>query len=96
MNIKPYLIQFLKYILVFIILICIYLITLTLSGLIPSEWMKDNVTKSSEVLYEEGEKKFIDLGYKEESIFLFTDALMINTAYSVDSIYLISKKRKKI
>ena len=56
MNIKPYLIQFLKYILVFIILICIYLITLTLSGLIPSEWMKDNVTKSSEVLYEEGEK----------------------------------------
>ena len=63
MNIKPYLIQFLKYILVFIILICIYLITLTLSGLIPSEWMKDNVTKSSEVLYEEGEKKFIDLGY---------------------------------
>ena len=85
MNIKPYLIQFLKYILVFIILICIYLITLTLSGLTPSEWMKDNVTKSSEVLYEEGEKKFIDLGYKEESIFLFTDALMINTAYSVDS-----------
>ena len=57
MNIKPYLIQFLKYILVFIILISIYLITLTLSGLIPSEWMKDNVTKSSEVLYEEGEKK---------------------------------------
>lgn len=85
MSIKPYLIQFLKYILVFIILICIYLITLTLSGLIPSEWMKDDVTKSSEVLNEEGEKKFIDLGYKQESVFLFTDALMINTAYSVDS-----------
>ena len=85
MNIKLYLVQFLKYILVFVILICIYLITLTLSGLIPSKWMKDNVTKSSEVLYEEGEKKIIDLGYKQESIFLFTDALMINTAYSVDS-----------
>lgn len=85
MNIKKYLVQLLRYILVFIILICMYLILLTLSGLIPSSWMKDNVTKSSEILNEEGEKKFIDLGYKQESIFLFTDALMINTAYSVDS-----------
>ena len=36
-------------------------------------------------MIKDGEKKTIDLGYKEENLFYFTDAIMINTAYSIDS-----------
>lgn len=84
-TIKKYAIQATKYILIFIILICIYIITLIGTSLIPSSCMKENVIKSSEILKDEGEKKYINVGYKDASVFLFTDALMINTAYSIDS-----------
>lgn len=84
-NIKNILKGFLRYILIFVILIGIYIAILTLSSLIPSSVMEDNVRSSSETLVEEGEKVTLDLKYKEENIFTFTDALMINTAYSVDS-----------
>lgn len=84
-NIKNILKGLLRYILVFVILIGIYIGILTLSSLIPSEVLEDNVRSSSEILVEEGEKVTFDLKYKEENIFTFTDALMINTAYSVDS-----------
>ncbi len=83
--IKNIAIKGLKYVLVFIILICMYMITLFATSLIPSSWMKENVTKSSETLEKEGERKSINLGYKEVSAFLFSDALMVNTAYSIDS-----------
>lgn len=76
---------FLKYILAFIIIICVYMILMTLSSLIPSSIMKENVKQSSETLLEDNEKKSYNLGYKTEEIFTFTDALMINTAYSIDS-----------
>ena len=75
----------LMFILTFIILICIYMLLLTITSLIPSSVLKENVRESSETLYEEGEKVTYDLKYKEENIFTFTDALMINTAYSIDS-----------
>lgn len=75
----------LKYILIFIVAICIYFVTLILSSMIPSSKIKDNVTTSSEYLKQYGEKEIVDLKYKKEEIFLFTDALMINTAYSIDS-----------
>lgn len=84
-TIKKYAIQATKYILIFIILICIYIITLIGTSLTPSSCMKENVIKSSEILKDEGEKKYINVGYKDASVFLFTDALMINTAYSIDS-----------
>ena len=74
-----------KYILIFVILIGIYLVLLTVTSLIPSSALEDNVRESSETLVQDGEKVTYDLGYKDESIFTFTDALMINTAYSVDS-----------
>lgn len=86
---KEQLLTIIQYILVFIILISIYIGTLIMSGLIPQKTLEKNVIKSSEILHNEGEKesenKRIDLGYKKEHIFLFTEALMINTAYSVDS-----------
>lgn len=57
---------------------------MTLSSLIPSSALENNVKKSSEILANIGEKEIYDLKYKEENIFTFTDALMINTAYSID------------
>lgn len=84
-KIKEICINVLRYVLIFIILICVYMSSLILTSLIPSKYMKENVRVSSEKLFSEGEKVNINLGYKEENIFTFTDALMINTAYSVDS-----------
>lgn len=78
-------IKLIKYALVFVILICTYIIALTITSTIPSKAMKNNVIKSSEILKEEGENHPINIGYKNVYNFLFTDALMINTAYSVDS-----------
>lgn len=75
----------LRYILIFIILIGIYVAILTLTSLIPSSMLEENAHSSSETLVQEGEKVTFNLKYKEENIFTFTDALMINTAYSVDS-----------
>lgn len=69
--IKNIAIKGLKYVLVFIILICMYMITLFATSLIPSSWMKENVTKSSETLEKEGERKSINLVYKEVSAFYF-------------------------
>ena len=74
-----------KYMLLLIILVCIYMLLMLVTSLIPSNWLEKHVRESSEELLEEDEIKTINLGYKEESIFTFTDALMINIAYSVDS-----------
>lgn len=76
---------FFTYLLVFIILIGSYIILMTLTSLIPSSVMKESVKRSSETLVSEGERPEYDLGYKKENVFTFTDALMINTAYSIDS-----------
>lgn len=84
-NLKKLLKSFVMYLLIFIILISAYMILLFISSLIPSTLMEDNVRKSSETLVKEGEKSGFDLKYKKEYIFTFTDALMINTAYSIDN-----------
>lgn len=75
----------LRYVLIFVVLLGIYFVLLTLTSLIPSSTLEKHVRESSETLVEEGEKVTYNLGYKEENIFTFTDALMINTAYSVDN-----------
>lgn len=82
---KKVLKQLALYICVFFILIGIYMILLTLTSMIPSSLLEKHVVQSSETLLEDGETKKYDLKYKEEGIFTFTDALMINTAYSIDS-----------
>lgn len=75
----------LKYVYITLFLIGIYILMMLITSLIPSSEIKENVKKSSETLYQEGEKRTIDLKYKKENLFTFTDALMINTAYSVDN-----------
>lgn len=84
-KIKNISIKLFKYVLVFIILICVYMLLLTISSMIPSTLLQENVKQSSEILALDGEKKQINLLYKKEYIFTFTDALMINTAYSIDN-----------
>lgn len=84
-NVKKILANLLKYLLAFIILICVYIMLLTLTSMIPSSLIQKNVKESSETLALDGEKKEYDLLYKKENIFTFTDALMINTAYSIDN-----------
>lgn len=84
-KIKNGIILLIKYILIFVILLGIYFAIMTLTSLIPSGMLENNVRESSETLVQEGEKVTFDLKYKEENIFTFTDALMINTAYSIDN-----------
>ena len=74
-----------KYILTFIITMGILISLLFLSSLIPSNKIENNVRKSSEILMQDGEKKLVDTYFRQDCIFYFTDALMINTAYSIDS-----------
>ena len=75
----------LKYVVSFIVLLVIFFGSLTITSLIPSSNLKNNVIKTSEIYKEEGEKKIVKVLGKEETIFIFTDALMVNTAYSIDS-----------
>lgn len=84
-KIKNGIILLIKFILIFVILLGIYFAIMTLTSLIPSGMLENNVRESSETLVQEGEKVTFDLKYKEENIFTFTDALMINTAYSIDN-----------
>lgn len=83
---KNTLIQIVKYTLVFIILICVYLVSLICSSIIPTKWIESNSKKSSEeIITYGGEKEIVRIGNKYVIAFLFTDALMLNTAYSIDT-----------
>jgi len=75
----------LKYISVYIILIIIFTVSLTLVSLIPSKLMHENVSKSADALFNEGNYVYFDLIYTWLILDNYTDALMINTAYSIDN-----------
>ncbi len=77
--------KIIKYTLVFILLLSSYIILLTVVNLIPSSKLEKNIEKSAVLLKKQDEIPVINLGYNEESIFNFSDALMLNMAYSVDS-----------
>lgn len=78
--------EILKYVICFIILIAVYFSLLTITSLIPSGMLKENVSKSADYFLEHGgEKEVVDVRYKEVHLFHFTNALMINNAYSIDS-----------
>jgi len=75
----------LKYIAVYIILIIIFTVSLTLVCLIPSKIMRENVSESADTLFSEGNYVYFDLVYTWLILDNYTDALMINTAYSIDN-----------
>ena len=75
-----------KYVKTYLILIIIFLLCLTITSLIPSKLMKSNVQKSANTLKRMGPiSKYIDYELVDLILFRYTDALMINTAYSIDS-----------
>ena len=77
----------LKYIVVYIILIVLFVVSLTISSLFPSEWIKENVAESANILESESNYKQVNVFYKGVAIPFdnYTDALMLNTAYSIDN-----------
>ena len=76
-----------KYFIIFIVFIAVFVATLYITSLIPSSWLQKNVQESSEVLLKESNRKKVYIKTKKMTFQFdnFTDALMINTAYSIDS-----------
>lgn len=76
-----------KYIMTFIITISAFMLLLTAASSIPSRYIYENVKKSSEILLNEGNRKIIYIPYRCGNMQFdnYTDALMINTAYSIDT-----------
>ena len=76
-----------KYLIVYIILIISFVVLLTVTSSFSSKKLDENVKISSQVLLEEGNRKIIYIPYRDRKMQFdnYTDALMINTAYSIDS-----------
>lgn len=81
-----------KYIITFLILIICYISSLTLVSTIDSKYMKVNVQKSANILLEQMDSEsdyrlFFYIPYRMQKIEFDnpSDALMINTAYSIDN-----------
>lgn len=76
-----------KYLATFIVLIILFILLLTLASVFPSSWIEKNVRKSSETLVEEGNMKiYFSISHCHFMMFdNYSDALMINTAYSIDN-----------
>ena len=74
-----------KYLLLYILIIVLYIVFLTLSSCIPNDIIKKNMIESSKELIAKNEKTGIQFLGKEVILFNFTDALMLNTIYSVDN-----------
>lgn len=76
-----------KCIIAFFIMIILFCTTLTLSSLIPKKCIEKKVGESAKILEEQTDRLYIQIPLK--SIYMlydnFTDALMINTAFSIDS-----------
>ena len=83
-KIKP----IIKYFYTFIILIIIYILLGVATSLIPKSLIEENSKKSAEYLANINHGVDIiqkDTFYKGEYIFNYTNALMLNTAYSIDT-----------
>ena len=77
-----------KYSIRYIIMIISFVMLLYLVSIIPSKYMKQNVKESADIFMEEGNDKYVIVNYKNRikvKIDNYTDALMVNTAYSIDS-----------
>lgn len=82
---NKYMKSILKYIFTFFSLIFMYFLVLLIVSLIPSSKIKENVSESADYLLECGQKEEVDMKFKKVYLFHYTNALMINTAYSIDS-----------
>lgn len=84
---KRHILKLGKYCLVFVSVILFFIVLLILSSSFPSSWIKENVESSAELLVREGNRKNTYIIEKFDTIQFdnYTDALMINTAYSIDN-----------
>ena len=69
-----------KYALIYIIVIIIFIIALVLSALFPRDWIQQKTEESAFTLFKEGDRQYI----LDMTLDNYTEALMINTAYSMD------------
>ena len=78
--------KLMKYFFVYIILVLTFICSLTAVALIPSSFIKEKTVESSKILIGQNNLYFIPIFYKNISMRFnnFTDALMVNTAYSLD------------
>lgn len=78
-----------KCIIVYLALTIFFVLSLLITSCIPSSVIHQNVKESAEVLYEEGNRKIVHIPYRNFDMQFnnYTDALMINNAYSIDSRY---------
>jgi len=68
---------------VYLIMLIIFLISMLIISIIPRNFIEENVRSSLEIFYNEGilpEKKFVTKCILDN----YTDAVMLNTAYSID------------
>lgn len=75
----------LKYILVFVSIIILFMVLLTLTSLIPRENIEENTKESAEILKGQTNRLYFPVRNWIMYFDNFTDALMINTAYSIDN-----------
>ncbi|MDO5557590.1 MAG: hypothetical protein Q4G05_05075 [Clostridia bacterium] len=77
----------LKGVLVFILVIIAFISLLYLTSLIPTKYLEKNVKESANILLNESNRKKVYIPYKNITMQFdnYTDALMINTAYSIDT-----------
>lgn len=76
--------KILKYIIIFIGLIVIFNVLLLLSSLFPSALIEKNVRESAKILKEQGNYYLISI-FSDDINNNYTDVLMINEAYSINS-----------
>lgn len=75
--------KFIKYIFVFILLIIIFNILMLLGSLFPSSLLEKHTKESADILLGEGNRfEFKNIFYQNNN---YTDAIMINTAFSIDN-----------
>lgn len=77
-----------KYTIRYIIMVIAFFILLLLASVIPSKYMKQNVKESADIFVGEGDAKYVLVNFTNMinlQIDNYTDALMVNTAYSIDS-----------
>lgn len=75
----------LKYIIIYISMLILFLLLLTSASLIPSNKIKENVEETTKILNEQTNANMIPIRGWSIGFDNYTDALMINTAYSIDS-----------
>lgn len=69
----------------YLLLVLVFLTTISLSGKIPSKLLTKNIGKTVDILKQEGNYPSYGLSWRQITLDNFTDTLMFNTAYSVDS-----------